>query len=153
MASQLRNFCPDDLARGARRDSPAEREGGDQAEAMRGSSANVQRTAVRSMVLDRHSQTDPACGRTGSLKGVRACNTAFAESSLAARISRSISSSPIWRSTSAFDEDLARLEASFPRAGGLVGIPEEPEAALALAAVLASEWQRLAEEQPQVSPA
>lgn len=72
-----------------------------------------------------------------------------------------------------FDDDLARLDASFPRAGGLVGIPDEPEAARALAgdlqvaqmarplrhgvaelaAVLAAQWQRLAEEQPQVSPA
>ncbi len=71
-----------------------------------------------------------------------------------------------------FDEDLARLDASFPRAGGLVGFPDEPEAARALAgdmrveqlprplrqsvvelaAVLATEWQRLAEEHPQVSP-
>jgi MinD-like ATPase involved in chromosome partitioning or flagellar assembly len=73
----------------------------------------------------------------------------------------------------AFDEDLARLDASFPRAAGLIGIPDEPEATRALAgdlqvgqlarplrqgvielaAALSAGWQELADQQSQVSSA
>ncbi|MCL2418441.1 MAG: AAA family ATPase [Conexibacteraceae bacterium] len=67
------------------------------------------------------------------------------------------------------EDDLARLDASFPRAAGLVGIPDEPDAGSALAgdmrleqasrtlrqgvtelaAALAAHWARLSEQRPR----